>query len=78
MSLLKPLLFAILILLTLQIKFQGQSLEDHMTSWARASAIPQYVVRAAEGGAEIVKDGYNKTVSFVYKQSRQLEPKASK
>lgn len=78
MSLLKSLLFATLILLALQIKFQGQSLESHMTSWIRTSTIPQYVVSAAEGGAELVKDGYNKTVSFVSEQSRQLESKASK
>lgn len=78
MSLLKSLLFAVLILLALQIKFQGQSLESHVASWARTSVIAQYVLSAAEGGAELVKDGYSKTVSFVSEQSRQLESKASK
>ncbi len=78
MNLIKSLIFAGLILLALQIKIQGQSIESHIVSWAKVSAIPQYVVGAAQGGAELIKDGYDKAVSFVSEQSRRLESKASK
>lgn len=78
MGLFKSFLLAGLILMALQIKFQGQSIESHIVTWTKKSTIPQHVVHAAEGGAELLKDGYNKTVSFVSEQSQQLESKASK
>jgi|GEM_PF-2293550 len=53
---LKTFGFALAVVLALQIRFSGATLEEHSLSWIRTSPVPKYLQKVADGGALAVRN----------------------
>lgn len=56
----KTFIFTFLLLVAMQYRWEGSTLESHAQRWLHTSNLGVYIQQTAEGGAQLARDGYNK------------------
>ena len=64
---LKTLIAAILVVLCLQIKVGGLTMEDHAENWLRTSSLPRYLQKVADGATLALHNAGKAVAGFTNK-----------